>query len=176
MGVNMKKIIICLFCLIAFNAHATEMCARRDVTVIPLDATVLDGFGNQQCDKIEWIWWGNPSYGKIYGTATCLSLHEVREIVGDSNLANVPGDMVLPTDDYELMGRYGYYNGDTSNAALYGRSLCFVKLTHPMSSQWVFVSGGSYNVSFCMSNCADYGGRMLGNFDHQRRMFNSIGK
>ena len=176
MGVNMKKIIICLFCLIAFNAHATEMCARRDVTVIPLDATVLDGSGMGQSDKIEWIWWGNPSYGKIYGTATCLSLHEVREIVGDSNLASVPGDMVLPTDDYELMGRYGYYNGDTSNAELYSRRLCFVKLTHPMSSQWVFVSGGSYNDSFCMSNCVDYGGRMLGNFDHQRRMFNSVGK
>ena len=174
MGVKMKKIIICLFCLIAFNAHATEMCARRDVTVIPLDATVLDGAGNQQCDNIEWIWWGNPSYGKIYGTATCLSLHEVREIVGDSNLASVPGDMVLPTDDYELMGRYGYYNGDTSIPEN-ERKYCFCKLTHPMSSRWTYNNvRGDFQT--CIDFCSDFCGRALNNMNYQRRMFNSIGK
>ena len=81
----MKKIIICLFCLIAFNAHATEMCARRDLTVVPIDATV-NSIGGGNFDKVEWVWFNNFSYGKIYGTATCLSLQEIRDIVGDQNI------------------------------------------------------------------------------------------
>lgn len=174
MGVNMKKIIICLFCLIAFNAHATEMCARRDITVVPIDATVLDGAGNQQCDKIEWIWWGNPSYGKIYGTATCLSLQEIRDIVGDQNIKYIYLPYVLPTDDYELMGRYGYWNGDTSNSE-YERKYCFCKLTHPMSSQWTYNSApGDFQV--CIDFCADFCGRALNNINYQRTLFNSVGK
>ena len=169
----MKKIIICLFCLIAFNAHATEMCARRDVTVVPIDASVLDGWGMWQSNKLEWIWWGNPSYGKIYGTATCLSLYEVREITGNPSLGTLNGNIVLPTDDYELMGRYGYWNSDTSNPE-YERKYCFCKLTHPMSSRWV--SQGNNSVQGCIDFCAEYCGRELGNLNFLRTMFNSIGK
>ena len=170
----MKKIIICLFCLIAFNAHATEMCARRDITVVPLDATVLDGSGMVQCDRIEWIWWGNPSYGKIYGTATCLSLHEVREITGNPSLGTLYGIGTLPTDDYELMGRYGYYGTDTSKPE-YERKYCFCKLTHPMSSQWAY-QGDTGSAQTCIDFCADFCGRVLNNMNYQRTLFNSVGK
>lgn len=163
-----------MFCLIAFNAHATEMCARRDITVVPLDATVLDGAGMLQCNNVEWIWWGNPSYGKIYGTATCLSLHEVREITGNPSLGTLYNYITLPTDDYELMGRYGYWNGDTSNSE-YGRKYCFCKLTHPMSSRWIYNSVPG-DVQTCIDFCADFCGRSLNNMNYQRTLFNSIGK
>lgn len=168
--------IICFICFvfIGFGAYATEMCARRDITVVPLDATVLDGSGMLQCDKVEWIWWGNPSYGKIYGTATCLSLQEVRDIVGDQSLTQLYSSYTLPIDDYELMGRYGYYNGDSSVPA-YHRKYCFCKLTHPMSSRWIYNSVPG-DVQTCIDFCADFCGRALNNINYLRTMFNTIGK
>ena len=179
MGVNMKKIIICLFCLIAFNAHATEMCARRDITVVPLDATVAGGGGLTQFDQTEWIWWGNPSYGKIYGTATCLALQEIRDISGDQTIkitgvGGLSGIYTLPTDDYELMGRYGYYNGDTSIPEN-ERKYCFCKLTHPMSSQWV-INIIEPDMQWCKTRCMDVCGRHAGDPEKLEAMFRSIGK
>lgn len=171
----MKKIIICLFCLIVFNAYATEMCARRDTTVIPLDATVPHS--GSSFDVIEWIWSGRFDYGDIYGVATCLSVHELREITDNPKFSiNMNGSelTVLPTDDYELMGNYGYYNGDTSIPE-YERIYCFCKLTHPMSSQWV-VTPGLVGRDFCTTYCTDYCTRSLNVFHFKRRMFNSIGK
>ena len=172
----MKKIIICLFCLIAFNAHATEMCARRDTTVIPLDATVPRS--GSSFDRIEWIWSGRFDYGDVYGTATCLSLHELREITGNPEFVLITqgaGLSVLPTDDYELMGFYGYYNNDTSIPE-YERTYCFCKLTHPMSSRWVYCPASNYGSAFCINFCADYCSRNMDNIDMRRAMFNSIGK
>ena len=177
----MKKIIY-LICsvFIGFSAYATEMCAHRDVTVVPLDATVLDGGGMNQFNQIEWIWWGNPSYGKIYGTATCLALQEVRDISGDqtidrlSNPSELTGAYVLPSDDYELMGRYEYYNGDTSKPEN-ERKYCFCKLTHPMSSQWTLTLVES-NLEWCKARCMDVCGRHAGNYEYLRSMFRSIGK
>lgn len=174
MGVNMKKIIICLFCLIAFNAHATEMCARRDITVVPIDATV-NSIAGGGFDNVEWVWFNNFIYGKIYGTATCLSLQEIRDIVGDQNIKSIPFPYVLPTDDYELMGRSEYYNGDTSKPEN-GRGYCFCKLTHPMSSQWALCPSIS-GVSNCKGFCTDYCVRNShAGVDFRTVLFRSIGK
>lgn len=176
----MKKIIY-LICsvFISFSAYATEMCAHRDVTVIPLDATVQEGGGMNQFNQTEWIWWGNPSYGKLYGVATCLALQEIRDISGDQTITNpsaggLGGVYTLPTDDYELMGRYEYYNGDTSKPEN-ERKYCFCKLTHPMSSQWV-LSIVEYNVSICKNRCMDVCGRNIGALEYTTAMFRSIGK
>ena len=175
----MKKIIY-LICsvFIGFSAYATEMCAHRDVTVVPLDATVpgigRTGYGN---DGIEKIWWTTFEYGKIYGVATCLSSTEIREIENVQELKIVPA--VLSTDDYELMGRDGYYNNDTSDESLYGRRFCFCKLTHPMSSRWILRNiDNNPNAYKCTLNClsaCNWDTDGVG-IDFRTTMFKSIGK
>lgn len=177
----MKKIIY-LICsvFISFSAYATEMCAHRDVTVVPLDATVpgigRTGYGN---DGIEKIWWTTFEYGKIYGVATCLSLQEVRDISGNSTISGVSANYTLPTDDYELMGRDGYYNNDTSDESLYGRRFCFCKLTHPMSSRWTFTNidnnpNAGHCYMHCLSSC-NWGTDGV-SINFRTTMFKSIGK
>ena len=132
----MKKIIIVLGCFMTFGAGATEMCARNDTIVVPLDATVGGtGYGY---NAVEWMWWATFEYGKIYGTATCLSPAEVTEL--------------LPSDDDELLGRSGKDATAESEGTADNRTQCYCKLTHPMSSRWVF--GGSNSASDCASYCA----------------------
>ncbi len=177
----MKKIIY-LICsvFISFSAYATEMCAHRDVTVIPLDATPspLTGQNTQQSSAVEWVWMKKFDYGWVTGAATCLSLQEVRDISGDSTISIISDNYTLPTDDYELMGRSEYYNGDTSDPSLYGRGTCFCKLTHPMSSQWVKVFMDGSGSTFCKNNCTNYCITYMGlpNFNFRTAMFRSIGK
>ena len=134
----MKKIIIVLCCFITFGVGATEMCARNDTIVVPLDATV-PGTGNGY-NAVEWMWWATFEYGKIYGTATCLSKAEVAEL--------------LPSDDDELLGRSGKDATAEKEGTADNRGECYCKLTHPMSSRWVFYN--SYSASNCASNCAYY--------------------
>lgn len=174
----MKKFLYLICCVfIGFSAYATEMCAHRDVTVVPLDATVNSigraGYGN---DGVEWIWWTTYDYGKIYGVGTCLSRKEIMEIENVQELKSVPD--VLSTDDYELMGRYGYYNNDTSDEAAYGRRFCFCKITHPMSSRWIFSSidnnpNANHCYNYCLSSCTWDTDKDL---TMRRNMFKSIGK
>lgn len=134
----MKKIIIVLGCFMTFGAGATEMCARNDTIVVPLDATV-GGNGNGY-NTVEWMWWATFEYGKIYGTATCLSPAEVTEL--------------LPSDDDELLGRSGKDAAAQESGGADNRTQCYCKLTHPMSSRWVF--GSSDSASDCASTCANY--------------------
>ena len=134
----MKKIIIVLCCFITFGVGATEMCARNDTIVVPLDATIAGtGVG---FNAVEWMWWATFEYGKIYGTATCLSPAEVAEL--------------LPSDDDELLGRSGKDAAAQESGGADNRTQCYCKLTHPMSSRWVFSI--SLSVSVCASTCADY--------------------
>lgn len=136
----MQKIICVLCCLITFGAGATEMCAHNDTIVVPLDATV-PGTGNGH-NAVEWMWWATFEYGKIYGTATCLSPAEVTEL--------------LPSDDDELLGRSGKDATAESEGTADNRTQCYCKLTHPMSSRWVFYysSSAASCASYCASNCA----------------------
>ena len=138
----MKKIIIVLCCFITFGVGATEMCARNDTIVVPLDATVA-GNGNGY-NTVEWMWWATFEYGKIYGTATCLSPAEVAEL--------------LPSDDDELLGRSGKDATAQESGGADNRTECYCKLTHPMSSRWVFNNSNPayYCVSYCANRCASY--------------------
>ncbi len=133
----MQKIICVLCCLITFGAGATEMCAHNDTIVVPLDATV-PGTSNGN-NAVEWMWWATFEYGKIYGTATCLSPAEVTEL--------------LPSDDDELLGRSGKDATAESEGTADNRTQCYCKLTHPMSSRWV-LSIGCGSAADCASNCA----------------------
>lgn len=151
MGVNMKKIIICLFCLIAFNAHATEMCARRDLTVVPLDSSVpRTGW---YTDSAEHVFWVSFEFGTIYGGYGCFALQEIRDIENNQSLtANVS---VLSNSDDDYIGNSGWYQGNTTGGPDYERIYCYCKMTHPMSSRWVNYGGSSREgcLAFCNGEC-----------------------
>ena len=154
----MKKLFVILCCLVGVSANATEMCARNDTIVVPLDATV-GGTGNGY-NTVEWMWWATFEYGKIYGTATCLSPAEVAEL--------------LPSDDDELLGRSGKDAAAQESGGADNRGECYCKLTHPMSSRWVFnySSSASNCASFCAYNCAN-GAR--NNVGLRSGLFGSVG-
>ena len=151
----MKKLsLILALIMVASNANATQMCARRDTTVIPLDGIPGGQKVNNATywnDRWEWVWYAQFEYGRIYGAATCLSVQDIREIQGKPSLANYVDSLV--TDEDEIQGRDGYYNGDDTNTE-YERKFCYCKLTHPMSSRWVFQV--SYDAADCSNNCAYY--------------------
>ncbi len=154
----MKKLFVILCCLAGISAHATEMCARNDTIVVPLDATVA-GNGNGY-NTVEWMWWATFEYGKIYGTATCLSTAEVAEL--------------LPSDDDELLGRSGKDAAAQESGGADNRTQCYCKLTHPMSSRWVFsISNSASNcASLCARNCAYYA---LSDVGLRSGLFGSVG-
>ena len=147
----MQKILMILICMFIGSAHATEMCAKNDTVVIPLDATVAMTT-ERGSNPVEWIWWAGFPYGKIYGAATCLSEAEVANL--------------LPSDSDELIGR----SGTDADGNIRGR--CYCKITHPMDSQWVFDYnlGAGCTANLCPRSCwEDFG------LDRRRIIFNTIG-
>lgn len=165
----MQKILMILICMFIGSAHATEMCAKNNTVVVPLDATVegQTGYGSNWVESINW----SPfAYGKIYGATTCLSLQEIQEIQGEPDLTNIPQLFVLNTDDDVLIGRSG--NDENGN----GRTYCLLKMTHPMSSNWVVSPVGSGygcgTTNYCIGE-ATY--RLYSVVNFRIALFNSIG-
>ncbi len=174
----MKKIFIILCCLAGIPAHATEMCARDDTVVIPLDATIVaKGSG---VNKVEWIWWSVFDYGTIYGASACLSKKEIMMYSDWNGTGNPP--QVLNTSSDELIGSSDYYMDADTNPDIpdeeksdYERGYCFSKLTHPMSSNWVLKNKWDYK--FCITQCENDTISWLGSslITFRNPLFNSIG-
>lgn len=147
----MQKILLILCAILTTTSvHATQMCARRDTTVIPLDAAVQATVHRN--DNLERIWWNEAPYGNLYGISTCLSAPEIQEYAptwkeSDGYLS------VLPTDTEEIQGRGETYT--TSDDAVYDRRYCYCKLTHPMSSRWVNTARerASDSKESCLGRC-----------------------
>ena len=168
-GEVMKKtgrIILILCSLITLPAIATEMCARNDTIVIPLDSNV-NGTGNGY-NVAESTWWAIFSYGRIYGLATCLSAAEGGKPSGSmGSYTNSDGKM-LPQDE-ALAGRTGQ-DPDGND-----RGYCWCKMTHPASSRWVF--NNSDSASGCASHCAHYcASRAHSDAALRSGLFGSVGK
>ena len=155
MGGIMKKIILILCVIMTTTVvHATQMCARRNTTVIPLDGAVhasTNAYNLSIRNDLENMWGSPFPYGWIYGTSTCLSQPEIKEYKPDWDGKGAVD--VLPTDDDEIQGRSGVYY--TSDGTEYGRSYCYCKMTHPMSSRWVYQNGhtASNSVQDCITHC-----------------------
>ena len=161
MGENMKKLffIICVL-LITNPLYATQMCARRDTTVVPLDSVVAGT--RAEHNNIEWIWRTEFSYGNVYGVTTCLSDNEVATL--------------LPSDDDDLMGR----SGTDANGNI--RDKCYCKINHPMSSLWVLNTYSNYctnEIPFCYCQYAtqiDYNALRTNQFVKIGYGYEEIGK
>ena len=125
----MQKILMILICMFIGSAHATEMCAKNDTVVIPLDATVRATWCSY--NDVEFIWWAEFPYGNIYGYYTYLSLQEIKDIQNNPDLTTAPS--VLDTDSDELVGRGWNTTDEYGNKRQYP----YFKITHPMSSNWI---------------------------------------
>ncbi len=137
------RIILILCSLITLPVMATEMCARNDTVVIPLDSNV-NGTSNGY-NAAEATWWAIFNYGRIYGLATCLSAAEGGKPSGSMGVYTNADGKMLPQDE-ALAGRTG------KDADGNDRGYCWCKMTHPAYSRWVF--NGSNSASVCASNCA----------------------
>ena len=182
----MKKIFIILLCMLTLNANATEMCARNDTVVIPLDATISGKYGGNS--TIEWLWWLIFDYGTVYGASACLSKKEIMmysdwDGTGNSSGGNLGAvnPFLLNVSSDELIGLSGYYmnaNVDPdipdSEKPDYERIYCFFKMTHPMNSRWVF-SWNEGTVSKCMSQCRGINLSASSQLETRRVLFNTVG-
>ncbi len=162
----MKKIIYLLFgVLLSLPSVATEMCARNDTIVIPLDSNVGSTGGGHR--ETEATWWVTFPYGRLQGLATCLSAAEGGALTTNRGAyTNANGEM-LPGDD-ALAGRSGQ-DADGNN-----RRYCWCKMTHPASSRWVFTTS---NASDCKTVCSYACQNYIIAYDVVRSgLFKSIGK
>ncbi len=174
----MRKIFIILCCFGILSAHATEMCARNDTVVIPLDAmiNILSHSGNGP----EALAWQNYEYGTLYFSVACLSKKEMMMYSNWNGTGNLPE--FLNTADDELIGASGYYmNADTNpdipdaEKGDYQRVYCVGKLIHPMSSNWAYLYGPT-PAGTCLHNCAtNLAAYSISSYQNRMRIFNSIG-
>lgn len=153
MGGIMKKIILILCVIMTTTVvHATQMCARRNTTVIPLDATVdvKGAYTVGGSDPVENMWWIPFLYGTLYGINTCLSVPEIQEYVPEWSGS---GDLPIVPGGEEMQGRSEIYTA--SDGTVYDRRYCYCKLIHPMSSQWVYTSkeNASVDRNWCAKRC-----------------------
>ena len=127
----MKKIVLILCLFVTLPTIATEMCARNDTIVIPLDSNV--GGTSNGNNAAEATWWAIFSYGRIYGLSTCLSAAEGGKPSGSMGVYTNDKGQMLPQDE-ALAGRTG------KDADGNDRGYCWCKMTHPAYSRWVFSS------------------------------------
>ena len=133
------------FSLMTANLWATEMCARNDTIVIPLDATIFPtGYISNPTEN---LYKQTFSFGAVYGAFACLSKKEVEMY---NNGVMPAAYQPINTSSDELIASSGYYmNADTdpaipdSEKPYYARTRCFVKTTHPISSKWIYKSNNN---------------------------------
>lgn len=172
----MKKIILILCVIMTTTVvHATQMCARRNTTVIPLDSIVAYNSKRFTTFPLEWMWASYFDYGTIYGFGTCLSVHEIMEMTpGWTDTVNMP--QIIPTDNEDIRGRSGIYTA--SDGTEHERKYCYSKLIHPMSSQWVRAQIYN-NADACAVTCTGgYGAVSAGWASGDTRtvtLYNSVG-
>lgn len=166
MGDRMKRFFVIIFALLPICANATDMCARDDTMVLVFDKDVgASGLGSS---ATEWTWWVNFAYGRIAGEVTCLSVAE--------GLGRISGQgAYYGTGDYSktfIEAEPGLKGTDSDGN---DRKYCWCKMTHPVSSRWVFSSAYA-NSSACASSCANNCANIVHVFPAMRGgMFNSVG-
>ena len=166
MGGIMKKIILILCVIMTTTVvHATQMCARRNTTVIPLDASV--GYNGHTNYDVEQIWLASFAYGRVYGGTACLSVPEIQKYVPTWDGSASTRPLVIPTDTEELIGRTGDYVA--SDGTVYPRNYCYCKATHPMSSHYV---AATYSNTIANEHCSRSD---MNSLSKRTTMFTSVG-
>ena len=134
----MKKYFLIIPILLTIPAYASIMCAKNDSVVVILDPSITPD--SQGFDSTG-IWWANASYGHIRGIQASLS----------SNYNKSVGNYIEHLTDTNSEGITKTVVGGEENG-----NHCWCKLTHPVSSAWVY-SGqrqGYINGGTCQGLCA----------------------
>lgn len=160
------RIIIFAFCFafIGGLCHATEMCARNDTVVIPLDAnSITNATHTAYSDESVWKVKFNNNY-TIYGYSTCLSEAEGGKPDSGTMYKNSFGKTL--GDDDLLMGKIG--KDKNGNSRIY----CWCQLIHPVKTLWVhmpIVMSTQQCPSSCAAQCS-YG------YSHRVQFLNTLYK
>ena len=163
----MRKIIFaCAFVFVGGVCHATEMCARNDTVIIPLEAA-SNGLSNGNNNN-EFTWWSDFDFGRFYGYSTCLSADEGLGRTGTTGAYYGTGEYANTFIDTEP----GLTGTDANGNE---RKYCWCKMTHPASSRWVFNNPRPW-ASDCLSWCASLcGGNVRTNAALREGLFGSVG-
>ena len=126
-----KSLYFACFCVFAFFTpiFATPVCAKDSIVTVVLDPSI--GATGYVYNSEAWAWKANFSYGTITGISTCSSVAPTGVMGSTKTSAGTPLDAVAG----DLSGKY-----------------CWCKMTHPMSSLWVF-NGQSGDASACALYC-----------------------
>ena len=157
---------VLMLCLLPIYANATDMCARDDTMVLVFDKDIGgSGYGN---NATEWTWWTSFAYGRIAGDATCLSVKEGLGRTGTMGAYYGTGDYSKTFIEVEP----GLKGTDSDGN---DRKYCWCKMTHPVSSRWVF-SYARDDSSACASDCAANCGSRVHYYSAMRGgVFGSVG-
>ena len=118
--------------MITIPTYAGTMCAANDTVTVVLDPSVGDVALQ---NLLPPMWTAKTPYGTISGTSACLSSNHNKSMVKNLYSPNEKGELK------RVVGgeRYGSY--------------CWVKLTHPAVSSWVYyINLGSE----CANRCPNY--------------------
>ena len=166
MGDRMKRFFVIIFALSPIYANATDMCARDDTMVLVFDKDI--GGSGSGSNVTEWTWWTSFPYGRVAGEATCLSVSE--------GLGRTSGQgAYYGTGDYASTPITAEPGLKGTDSAGNDRKYCWCKMTHPVSSRWVF-NVAYADSSTCASDCASRCGSHVRNaFAMRGGVFNSVG-
>ena len=142
----MKRFFIISALTIILPTYATTMCAQNDTVAVILDPSIIAT--DSGSNATTGTWWAQFPFGLVNGTAAML------------NKSCTQGKAISQLTDTN--------NGETKlvvGGEKYG-SVCWCKITHPATSQWVcnVVAGNFGGTEFngCLSLC----GRFLANYYH----------
>ena len=138
----MKKYILAF--LILFTpcvTHAITMCARNDTLVGSIRETATGDITGGSSNS-EPLWRIIFPWGTIFGESTFLSEAEGGKATATGDIVNVDGKMIPMDTQAGLVGND--VNGNP-------REYCWCRMTHPVSSVWIFVFDGTR--SACQYQC-----------------------
>ncbi len=147
----MKRIIIfTMMIMFAVPAVAVSVCAKDSVVTVVLDPSI--GGSSYTHNNSTGTWKTVFSYGNVSGISTCVSTAPTGSMGSTKTADGTP----LVATGGETAGQY-----------------CWCKMTHPMSSRWVF--SYSYSASYCASYCAhNCGSDAQGNAALRGGLFGSV--
>ena len=123
--------------MFAIPALGVSVCAKDSIVTVVLDPSI-NGASNTHNNSTG-TWKVVFSYGNVSGISTCVSIAST----GSMGSAKTTGGTPLDATGGETAGQY-----------------CWCKMTHPMSSLWVFRDDYG-NAAACASSCADICGRSV---------------
>lgn len=148
----MKYVLLAIMMIISAPVLAVSVCAKDSVVTVVLDPTIHGT--SYTYNNSTGVWKTVFSYGNVSGISTCVP--------------DVPSGSVGSITTKETGGYLDAVGGATTG------KYCWCKMTHPMSSLWVFYADRG-TVDYCVATCTDYcGSRVRGDAVLRSGLFGSV--